>query len=750
MHRRNVVVLQRFNCANLPRLNLSSGHILWYGNTVNKIKNANQIQESKAIMISIRTKAVYSKPAAPELLQELHVGLPEKYATLSEHQALTLRHLRDPDVDIVFNTAMTGDGKSLAAYLPVLKAQSGDGSALAMYPTNALIQDQLRQVKNYQRDFATGKQVAFMDSQRLSELTAEIEYLERKGDAIRHIINAEILLTNPDIFHYIMNFQYYDPGKAIENLPGRVIKYFETFIFDEFHVFQIPQVVAVLNAMLFIHYQTRKQQDSRKFLFLSATPHAMLRQHLERSGMQYRIVNGVYRHSDDTVPGWRKILNSTVIHFIKQTSDVTIEGWIREHVQTILDFYDQHPGSKGAIIVNSPMTAKRIKAFFQELAQSGSFPWSFAEHTGLTKEEGALSKDLLIGTSTVDIGVDFEVNFLLFESLDEGSFIQRLGRLGRHDGYTRDGQRFTFKDFMAYAMLPKYSYERLHTKLQGRTELNREELLELVKDGETDGKKPVFVPVAEFKRYTKRWGVLQTAHILSHTKTQIKTQQAFAEELENAYNRVFGVDMTAMIKRYHARIQDEEGKTIFDELISFRGSSPFDCGVYDATDDSFKTYGLFQIIANTDWHLMTKDEFLSRVKERNLPTARFDRSIAFLHVNGYHAERENFTLQIRKDLSDYGQDYFHKVLVLKGFQLDMRHQHVNEIKRILRRRKVLCLLSKKDRNEIRLKYRLPRLFPVYSLEDARGSVYSMTFGKSALLLETVLEHVPVEHESWIV
>lgn len=700
-------------------------------------------------MISIKTKAVYSKPAAPELLRELNIGLPERYRALSEHQALTLKCLRDPDVDIVFNTAMTGDGKSLAAYLPILRANTGDGSVLAMYPTNALIQDQLRQVHNYQRDFGTGKQIEFMDSQRLCELTDEIDYLERKSDAIRHIIQAEILLTNPDIFHYIMNFQYYDPGKAIESLPGKIINYFETFIFDEFHVFQIPQVVAVLNAMLFIYHQTRKQQ-ARKFLFLSATPHQMLRQHLERSGMQYRIVNGTYTHSDEVVPGWRKILNSTVIHFIKQTSDVTIEVWIRENIQAILDFYEQHPGSKGAVIVNSPITAKRIKAFFQELAASGSFSLSFAEHTGLTKEEGALSKDLLIGTSTVDIGVDFAVNFLLFESLDEGAFIQRLGRLGRHDGYTRNGQQFTFKNFVAYAMLPKYSYERLENKLQGKTDLNREELLDLIKGEETDDSQPIFSPVTTFGRYTKQWGVLQTAHILSHTKQQIKSQQEFAHELEDAYNRVFGVEMASIMKHYYARMRDEDGKTILEELISFRGSSPFDCGVYDATDDTFKTYDLFQIIANTDWRLMDQAEFFAQVKKRGLPTTRYDRAIAFLHVSAYHAERENFTFQIRKDLSDYAQDYFHKVVVLKGFQLDMRHQDVNDLKRILRRRKVLCLLSKKDRNEIRLRYKLPRLFPVYALEDERGSVYSVTFGKSALLLETVLGHVPVEHESWIV
>ncbi len=699
-------------------------------------------------MITIRTKPVYSKPAEPELLQELGIDLPSKYTTLSQHQALTLKYIRDPEIDVIFNTAMTGDGKSLAAYLPVLKALNGDGSALAMYPTNALIEDQKRQVKNYQKDFGTHKEIDFMDSNRLSELTEEFQHLVYRSDAIRHATKAEILLTNPDIFHYIMNFQYYDPGKTTQHLSARIIEYFNQFIFDEFHVFQIPQVIAVLNAMLFIHYQTRRT-DKKKFLFLSATPQEMLRRYLERSGMPYKTVEGEYQHSDQDIPGWRRILHGTEINIVQLTSENTIETWIQENLQKIVEFYERNHDSKGAIIVNSPMTAKRIKAYFQALADSGSFPLTFAENTGLTKDEDSLSKDILIGTSTVDIGVDFEVNFLIFESIDEGTFIQRLGRLGRHDGYDKAGNRITFSEFTAYAMLPKYSYERLKEKLDGKQDLSREEFMTLIKGQEHEESKPVFSSVTQFERYTKQWGVLQTAHILSHTKS-MQSQQEFAKELEYAYNSVFQVDMEAMIKRYHAKKNSEDGKKIFEELISFRGTSPFDCGVYDATDNKFKTYNLFQILANTSWQPMEKEEFFAQLEQRKKSTTRYEYAILYLRVNGYNAERENFTLHLRKDLADYGKDYFHKVTVMKGFQLDMANRFINDIKKILRRKKVICLLSKKDRNAIRMKYHLPRLFPVYTVKDEQDRDYSVTFGKYALLLETILYHVPVEQESWII
>ena len=76
---------------------------------------------------------------------------------LRQHQVETLAAVEDPDVDTVIAVAMTGDGKSLAAYLRPLIGSSGGGpnedrmeSLLAMYPTNALIDDQCRQIAGYQ------------------------------------------------------------------------------------------------------------------------------------------------------------------------------------------------------------------------------------------------------------------------------------------------------------------------------------------------------------------------------------------------------------------------------------------------------------------------------------------------------------------------------------------------------------------------------------------------------------------------
>ncbi len=91
-------------------------------------------------MYSIHLKPVYSCPAA-NVPPEIH--LPDGWK-LAWHQFETWKALQDPNVDVVFNTAMTGDGKSLAAYLA---AMTGKNYTMAMYPTNELARDQERQVQ---------------------------------------------------------------------------------------------------------------------------------------------------------------------------------------------------------------------------------------------------------------------------------------------------------------------------------------------------------------------------------------------------------------------------------------------------------------------------------------------------------------------------------------------------------------------------------------------------------------------------
>lgn len=61
--------------------------------------------------MKVRTLPVYSRLAdqiPPEIV------LPQGWGGLSEHQVKTYQALKSGNYDVIFNTAMTGDGKSLA------------------------------------------------------------------------------------------------------------------------------------------------------------------------------------------------------------------------------------------------------------------------------------------------------------------------------------------------------------------------------------------------------------------------------------------------------------------------------------------------------------------------------------------------------------------------------------------------------------------------------------------------------------
>src|SRR5258706_11251195 len=189
---------------------------------------------------------------------------------LLTHQVETLEAFNNPDIDIIFNTAMTGDGKSLAGYLPVLREQK---HVIAMYPTNELMRDQHRGLSLYERNLNMSlPRTALMDSDEITRLMDKNDQSVRM-EAVRSLVrNNEILLTNPDLVHLMMSWQYGWQHQRKE-LPFEIGASFDYFLFDEFHVFGVPQVISVMNMIGYLHTLYKdKPADRKKFLFLSATP----------------------------------------------------------------------------------------------------------------------------------------------------------------------------------------------------------------------------------------------------------------------------------------------------------------------------------------------------------------------------------------------------------------------------------------------------------------------------------------------
>jgi CRISPR-associated endonuclease/helicase Cas3 len=691
----------------------------------------------------IKTLPVYSKLANESAVPpEIAERVPEGWQ-LSQHQVETYRALTEGDAEVIFNTAMTGDGKSLAGQLPALIHGGLRSALMAMYPTNELVRDQQGQLQGSKQQWKADLQTGVLNSARLDEIMAMDVYAQRGEALLGELRNHDIVLTNPDIFHLIMEQFYLRQGDATDKIIGPMVQKFQQFTFDEFHIFETPQVISVLNALLFIQQVTEPTRP-HKFLFLSATPRDLMLEYLDRSGLDVQEILGKYMHSD-TAPDtsqWRRILNGTTVHF----DTCRVEEWVEAHLEgTLLPFFnDRKPHAKGAIIVNSVATAHRLLDLLQPV---------FAEHgltvepnTGLTSRQrrrASYEADLLIGTSTVDVGVDFQINFLLFESRDAGSFLQRLGRLGRHDFYARNGKKYPFQDFVAYALVPPWIAESLFVGrdqetplLQGGETTDREQLNKAIEQA--------YPLTATFDHYASLWGKLQSVHIIRGlSNPTIREQYApIRSALGKRYEATFDIQLRSAFGLYQ-RLRKEQ-KALLDEVISFRGGSYFTCGVIDETEGGeIKTADLFQLVANAKLGALDERSFYQAVKRKGLTKRTFEQHepVAFFRLFGWREERQNYQLVLDCDISGWGADRFGQAMLLRGWQLDASVPGLATLNNHLSRRKLPSLLCVGYHPlELKRRLRLPLLFAVYEFKSRDLISGCVAFGREALLLDTRLRY----------
>ena len=685
-------------------------------------------------MIKLNVKPVYSRKAKAVPIKNSPEGF-----EFRQHQIRTYEAINDPNVDVVFNTAMTGDGKSLAVYLPALTEGK---SILAMYPTNELIKDQERQVQGYCQWFEQGIACDKMFAEQLHELREKLTDLRGQRAAIELLAQENpILLTNPDIFNLIANFHYLNPEyENPDQLVQHIIDSYDLFVFDEFHLYDVSQVISVLTTMLYFIEQGRGNFDQKKFVFLSATPNPLLLDCLKKANLPYKIIEGCYQFDEPDSVNWDRICAPFDLHF--HATGRRTEEWVENHYQQIAEWFANNPSSRGAIIVNSVAAAKRITLFLKERNAAGDFPLTVGENTGLSGQEerrfALYESDLLIGTSTVDVGVDFKINFLVFEAIDAGSWIQRLGRLGQHSEYEKsDGTVIKFDRFVAHSLLPQYVYERVEQMVIPDSEIDKETLINLMRSEDED--KRIFSPINDFRNYRKCWGWLHPSHIIN-TLRHPRLRENYAaqrEKLIQIYSDIFETDIETRSQKWYFAIKKQKPEIIDASVIQFRGETPFTCGILDVTDGEIKDYNLLWVLQNAEVEYMEKADFMRECQSRDVPLRKFQHVNVYLRLREYRSERERFRLtQTRKIGEQFTDDNYRQLHTLKGFEIDGDFLEINKINRWLRSKPLLCLVRKEPVGDLRRILRLPMLFSIFSLLDRDGNEFSVVFSKDALLLHS--------------
>ncbi|MCP4418632.1 MAG: type I-D CRISPR-associated helicase Cas3' [Chloroflexi bacterium] len=692
-------------------------------------------------MNKITTLPVYSKLADKIALPTAVSQRQPDHIHLSEHQLETYNAVIGEEYDVVINTAMTGDGKSLAAYLPSLL--HGE-SLLGMYPTNELARDQQENLPATMKSWGcklTGP--TRMTAADLDKLVRENKVRSKRGGIDLLTDNNEIILTNPDIFHYLAQFFYTTHSETPDmRFMRRIVNNFEYFIFDEFHIFEAPQVVAVVNTLLLIREFSR---NKKRFLFLSATPDNLLVEYLEKADFKVKVVdtNGRYRHTRDSLDSaqWRPIIRESDIFFDALTPDYRIEQWIDGHIDEILQFFREQPVAKGAIIVNSVASAYRLKdklqPEFEKIGRTAEL------NTGLSSDEiKKISRecDLLIGTSTVDVGVDFKINFLIFESRDAGTFLQRLGRLGRHKK-DDDGRSFTI--FRAYALVPRYIEERLFkgkdkepSLLANDAEINRETLAKAIEYA--------YPPPARFPQYARQWGWIQSTHVFyALGKKPIReTYQTGRKNLARYYQKLFHFSVSKAIPLYNDLRKDSKRKLLVYEAQSFRGSSPLQCGLIDMTDgQKIKKYSLISLMLNGRLQWIDPEEFKDIAAQSWGEQSQFDTDelLGWFRFEGFTDERRKLAIELNHQVRTWDANRLGSPQMLGKIGLNCDVDWINVLNRHMERRQFVVTVCHIHPAELRPFLYLPPMFRLFDYTDLDGQTGTITFAREALLLHVALQ-----------
>ena len=363
---------------------------------------------------------------------------------LYPHQATMLNQWNAHDAFVL--VTKTGSGKTRAVALPVLKHHE---SAVFVYPTNALIADQARAIQQLMRD----EQITFREwmPSNANEKLGDEEYAlvqisapvlenfckawrtSNKGEVLKRLLVSDkrkIVLVNPDVLFLIFSLQYRSSAEAIGYLQD-----YPTVVFDEFHLYNGVELAHTL----FMIYLARQMGTFSRVVLLSATPNKEVRAHLEA------LLKPIEVDANANVPqriiGERIVAHEVDLQLIPVARGDTVKT-VKEKVLELRSELEQLRVANAdanacgeyvpcVVILNSVVSAIALE---DALVKAGISRDEIAPIRGLSARSSrdVNGKLIVIGTAAIEVGIDFQADYLFFEAGDTASFMQRFGRIGRH------------------------------------------------------------------------------------------------------------------------------------------------------------------------------------------------------------------------------------------------------------------------------------------------------------------------------
>ncbi|RMF28928.1 MAG: type I-D CRISPR-associated helicase Cas3' [Chloroflexi bacterium] len=639
----------------------------------------------------------------------------------------------------LFLVTPTGSGKTLASYAYTINHNE---PAFGVYPTNELIRDQERALKPW-LDPNEEYRLLRVDSRQLDHWQDALD-LPQHAQTFERLLNwRPTILTNPDILFYTFFGLYSGPDGLRERLFALVGQY-RLFIFDEFHLYNVKQMADIAFLVGTLHAINPNQ--GRVFIFASATPESPARAWLQdRLHLPVELVEG----EPSDAPEARIIAHRLRLTLVP----ADLRRWqgveaLLEYLPTLQQFLTTYPQARLVTILDSVAGAISVAQALRDRFPGRDVGEVHGFSSALERET-ALRRSFTVGTSTIEVGIDFkdemEKDVLIYEARTASQFIQRFGRLARHE------KSLSIPNWII-ALVPEYVYHFLAGHLSEDQALSRRQLYELVEEA--------YQKPEDFARYLRvhapaefheaRWKVQR----LFQSDDRPEIVQKLEETIEALTGKT-GRQASGRHRRYsEARI--------LRPLLTFRGNG-FEVAILDerGADAGFpaKRYNLLFLLRRGEFIELDEEEYLERLEaladrwpEDVARERRYGRLIerpptALLGVYGY------FSLTALRDKArrvwfevDEEEVYGRKgeVTVISGLEIvtdpGVRLRRLN---RHLRRKQIVAWFIDRHPASIKLGRALPPLFEIYELRIRRpggglsSSVWSIAFNQDAFFVDSL-------------
>jgi CRISPR-associated helicase Cas3 len=322
--------------------------------------------------------------------------------------------------------------------LPLLQRKE---SGVAVYPTNELLRDQVRAVEKFAAsegvrtatwipgadpsDYAAADTILAPVDGRILDRWQQITHCKSRGEALRRILDPDkpkIIFVNPDILFGILALRYHAEG--LEPLAR-----YGSVVFDEFHLYQGVELahalalIAMARTLGFFH----------RLVLLSATPHPEVKE-LLGALFEPRLIEPA---NNSTSAASRVAVHSVEVTPVQLSANDPVDAILTRLTALrprLRQLRSENPDVEyipAVVIVNSVINAIRLE---DQLVSVGFERDELGIIRGLSSREirSTKGKLLALGTSAIEVGVDFHCDYLVFEASDSASFMQRFGRVGRH------------------------------------------------------------------------------------------------------------------------------------------------------------------------------------------------------------------------------------------------------------------------------------------------------------------------------